>query len=132
MAMIKEMVRVQENPYGGALWITTESGEAMIHIAQRYTDVVVGKIELTTRVARMFCDIEEAMKINVGDVMIGDILIKEQQTPLDPDNPELHLHTLDDGTYEKVNGQYVWRIYVYSQDMEEGDEYVVRTTTVNH
>lgn len=130
--MIKEMVTIQENPGGGALWVTMDSGEAMVYINQRCTEVKNGEIVLSTREAKMFCSIDDAVHIHAGDRISGDIYIKEQQYPVDPDNTELYLSILDDGTYDKANDQYIWKMCVYSEVEDDGDEYVVRTPTVNH
>lgn len=129
--MVKDKVVVESSPTGGTIWVPLEEGKGMVTVSQRYTHVEKGKLRIETRYAQIIQG-HDILKLDAGDILNGNIYIKESHMPLDYDDHEYGLAKNDDGTYEKIGDRYVWRYTLYSENEGEYDEILSRDTTASH
>jgi hypothetical protein len=121
--------KVIRNPKGGTLHVPFQDNSLIVHVTQKLTGIVKGKLIVETRKAEVIGPVDQIIKFSVGDLLTGNIYVKESHTPVDYDDHELYLAINPDGTYEKVGDNYVWRYTMYSEDPDETDQIVTSRFT---
>lgn len=122
--MTRGYTRVINNPKGGTYYVTLNDDIVMLHVTQKLSGIIKGKLVIETRKAEIFGPLDRMLKFKIGDFLSGHIYVKESVTPVDYDDHELYLSINEDGTYEKIGDNYVWRYTLYSEDPEETDQLV--------
>lgn len=122
--MNRGYTKVVKNSKEGTLHVPFQDNSLIVHVTQKLTGIAKGKLIVETRKAEIIGPVDQIIKFSVGDLLSGNIYVKESHSPVDYDDHELYLAINEDGTYEKVGDNYVWRYTMYSEDPDESDQLV--------
>ena len=119
--MVRDSIRVKDNGYGGAAFITLEENRVAIRIEQKMLKVGEnGKADWSnTREAEIV--VPNMLDYEPGDVIQGTIIMIEQYEPYDEEYPELHLSWINELTVERINGKPVYRWFHYTEIADARD-----------
>lgn len=118
---IKGKPVVQNNGYDGCIYVEpTGYRIELLQIGIEDKGGVVVEIKDRAQVRKE--DIVELMALNQvhqvmpGTIMAGDIRVYRTHSPVDPEDPLLHIVYDDEGNVKMENGKYEWCYSEYSED----------------